>query len=112
MLIRDEQIGAFDQPLKARFQQRMRTHLRSRFQVRLADMPDDQITAVIDQATRKARGYGITLEFDVRRFLEYVVEYGPDFDTLDWAWPILVPKGEGTEKMNTLDDTAAFVLRT
>jgi hypothetical protein len=108
MVTREEQIEALEKAQTACFEQRMLSHLRSQFPVRLARKSDVQILDLIDQGIVKACCYGITLESDVRRFLEYMVRYGPDFDWREWAWPTLVPPGDGTQKMNVLDGIVTF----
>jgi len=111
MVVRTKQIAAFNPVMKAGYQRRMIAHLRSRFPSRLGNTSDERLIAVIDAGTNNAKGYGITLEYDLRRYLEYVVQYGPDFDKLDWAWPTLLPPGDGTEKMDNLDGMTTFVVR-
>lgn len=111
LIIRPEQVAAFEAPMRDRFEQRMIAHLRTRFHARLESKTDDQLLPVIRVGIAQANNYGVTREYDVRRYLEYFIHYGDGFDKLDWAWPILVPPGKGTRKMNDLDGVVAFRVR-
>ena len=63
----------------------------------------------------QAKKYDIKKEFDVRRYLEYGIGYGSDFDTnpeTSWANKILNDNRlGGSKKMDRLDNYTTFVLR-
>lgn len=97
------------------FEQRMRVHLRSAFTSTLANTTDDDLVKLIRTGVSDAERYGIVAESDVSRYLEYMVEYGPDFDRgpkTPWAGRILTTPGAlGWKKMDDLDAFTTFELR-
>jgi hypothetical protein len=113
MQIREKQMEAFADSMLQQFESQMAAHLRSRFPKKLAGTNDGQLQARVHQGIDQAESYGVTAKYDIRRYLEYTVEYGPDFDTFTpWAGPILKAKGvSGNKKMNNLDDYSTFELR-
>ena len=75
-------------------------------------MPERELRATIHAGIERAEQYDIVSEVDIRRYLESVIVYGPDFDTnpkTAWAGHILHNKAlSGTEKMNRVDEYALF----
>jgi hypothetical protein len=115
-VLRNQQMEAFADDMMRRYQKRAAAHLRERFNPELANIDDGQLNGMIEAGMKRAAGYGITAEADVTRFLEYTVEFGPEFDTnptnAGWAQPILTDANlTGTAKMNRLDDYTTFELR-
>ena len=103
-------MAALEEAMQRAFELRVRSHLRACFPESAAAYSDDQLLSIIHENVARARGYGITLEEDVTRFLEYVVLYGPEFDlTQPWARDILNDIGSGTEKIDRMDDYYEFV---
>jgi|SRR5579859_794763 len=112
MLIRQEQIDAFSEPMMRGFENRMATRLRSRFPEKLAGVSDDDLRQLIRAGIEKAQSYNVELDADVSRYLEYITEYGPDFDARTWALRVLGDAGlNGSRKMDLLDDVKTFELR-
>jgi hypothetical protein len=113
--LRGEQMDAFRESMMRRFEKRAAEQLRSRFAAKLADTNDQELEELVRSGVVKARAYGVVGETDVSRYLEYMVEYGRDFDTSPdtaWAQPILTaPTTTGTEKMKRLGDFTTFELR-
>jgi hypothetical protein len=113
MVIRSEQIQAFSEAMRERFENRAMAHLRRRFAAVLDKTGDDALRKRIRAGMECAASYGIRAESDVMRYLEYTVEYGPDFDTASgWAPPILGAEGaSGARKMDELDNWTTYTLR-
>src|SRR4051812_25743958 len=113
MQIREKQMDAFADSMLQQFENKMVAHLRSRFAKQLAATSDGELKAKVHKGIERAESYGVTAKYDVRRYLEYTVEYGPEFDTAtQWAGPILKAKGlSGDKKMNNLDNYSTFELR-
>jgi hypothetical protein len=115
MVIRETQMDAFRDSMRDDFEKRMAKRLRSRFEVKLAGTTAAALDKLIRLGVEKAKGYGVVGESDVARFLEYMVEYEPDFDRSSgtaWARRILTaPNVTGTQKMDNLDDFTTFALR-
>lgn len=109
--IRARQLAAFERPLVESFEERMKRHLRRRFSVRLKTKSDGQLLAAIRYGTRRAKSYGIEREYDVRRYLEHMLQHGPRFDQSTWAQPILLAAHDGPTKMNRIDATSTFSVR-
>ncbi len=82
-------------------------HLRTKFPERTKDLPDERIRLVVQDSARKAQGYGVEHEEDIRRFTEYLVIYGMRFDVREetrWMGDILRRKDlSGPAKMDLID---------
>jgi len=115
MQIRKAQMQALSEYMLDRFEDRMVAHLRSRFPEQTQKMQEPDLRAFIRDGIDRARTYGVTKEFDVRRYLECMVTFGAEFDTepqTSWAGDILRSEGlTGTGKMDWIDDHATFALR-
>jgi len=110
--IRKTQMDSLSEAMLKQFEDRMVTHLRSACPEQTHDMPEPELRATIHAGIESAEKYGITSEVDIRRYLECVMVYGPNFDTnpkTAWASHILNNKElSGTEKMNRVDEYALF----
>jgi hypothetical protein len=110
--IRKTQMDSLSETMLKQFEDRMVTHLRSACPEQTHDMPEPELRVTIRQGISSAAQYDITSEVDIRRYLECVVVYGPDFATnpkTAWARSILHNKElSGTEKMNRVDEYALF----
>ena len=112
VIVRQEQIDRMGESMQRGFEIRMIAHLRATFPQPTRQQTDDQMTAFVRLGSNRSRPYGITAEGDVQRYLEYMVMYGPEFDTsCAWASEILNTEGiSGTKKMDWIDDYDQFVL--
>jgi hypothetical protein len=108
--IRAEQMRALGEAMQRDFEDRMAVYLRVNFQAQVAHLSGEQLLAIIREGILKADRYGITIEKDVARFIEYSVVYGPDFHTrLGWVATVLGTGGiNGTQKMDRIDNQAPF----
>lgn len=104
MVIRAQQLEALSEYMLGNFVSRMLAYVRSRFAEQTRDASDEDLRRTIQAEMERAESYGITDEADVQRYLEYVISYGADFDSSEWAGPILRQSASGTAKMNELDD--------
>jgi hypothetical protein len=112
MQIRAEQMDAFSTSMLQQFENQMVAHLRTRFKAKLASTSDDDLHVRVSKGIASAQSHGVVAKYDIRRYLEYTVEYGPAFDTTEWAKPILTAKEvDGTKKMNNLDGYSTYELR-
>lgn len=107
MIIRDAQTEELGKSYQKRFVERMLRHLRAMFAEKLADRSDEELRELIRDGIENAADYEITIEYDVSRFIEYMVIFGEDFDIDEktyWAGNILnKSENSGTEKMNEMD---------
>ena len=112
LTIRYEQMQALDQAMQRQFERQMLAHLRAAFSSQTARSSDEYLTALIRQGIRNAAGYGVVNEFDVGRYIEYVLLYGPNFDSdskTAWAGEILrTEEINGTQKMDRIDARDLF----
>lgn len=112
MKIRKVQMEELSKAMLKQFEDRMVVHLRSAFPEQTQDLPEPALRATIRSGIDSAAKYDVTDEVDVRRYLECVVLYGPDFDTnpkTAWAGRILKNRElTATDKMNQIDDYALF----
>lgn len=113
-VIRKEQMNVFSQYMLNRFFDNMQRHLNKRYPEQTKKLGNNQLRELIVAGTEKAKEYDITDENDVKRFLEYLVEYGQNFgkspETI-WASQFLHDKElSGTMKMNEIDNYKLFVI--
>ena len=113
--IRQEQMDVLSAYTRNQFEQRMIKHLREKFPDRTKDLPDEKIRLVVQDSMRKAKGYNIEYEDDIRRFTVYLVIYGTRLDTREetqWIGNILRRDDlTGTAKMDLIDSRELQVFR-
>ncbi len=114
LIIRKEQLDVLSQYMLKQFYDETEKHLKKRYPEQTKEMSDEQLRELIVEGVEEAEGYDITDENDVKRYLEYLIEYGRDFgkssETI-WAGQFLNNKDlTGTEKMNEIDDYDLFVI--
>ena len=107
LVIRDDQIEAFDESMLRNFKNRMVSHLREACPEETSDMSEEELRALIQGGIDKAESYEIFEDDDVRRFLEYMLILNPDFDQ-DSSFPEIQEilndeEMDGTEKMDEID---------
>ena len=115
LTIRREQLRVLGEVMQRRFEERMLAHLRAEFPAVTRGQTDDDLLALVRRGVASAEPYGVRTEVDVQRYLEYMMIYGPDFDTNPrsaWAGDILRTEGiGGAKKMDWIDDYDLFVSR-
>ena len=115
LIIRKEQMETLSKYMLNHFENRMIAHLRSRFKAQLVQTDDSELLALIRRGIEQAKQYDILEEFGIKRYLEYMIEYDPNFDTnpsTSWARQILTAEGvSGSKKMDRLDNYTTFMLR-
>jgi len=90
----------------------MAEHLTRRFQGRPVAADPDRLREFVREGIQFAQGYKIVYRYDLRRFLEFRAEYGPDCHNIPWVDRILNdPYLSGCGKMEQLDDYSLFVAR-
>ncbi len=107
LVIRDDQIEAFDESMLRSFKNRMFSHLREACPEETSRMSDGELRALIQGGIDKAESYEIFEDNDLRRFLEYMLILNPDFDQ-DSSFPEIQEilnheEMDGTEKMDEID---------
>ena len=110
-LIRDEQLRAFEEPLREDFLLRLGDHLRAHFE-RSRDLPPAELARFVEGGVAQAARHGITTERDLCKFLGLCVVLGADFaERLEWAKRILSTDAGPTLKTNRLVLRATAELR-
>lgn len=107
LVIRDDQIEAFDESMLRSFKNRMVSHLRTACPKETSGISDEELRALIQEGIDKAESYEIFEDNDVRRFLEYMSILNPDFDQ-NSSFPEILEilnheEMDGTEKMDEID---------
>ena len=114
LTVTPKQMQAFAAMMRSGFEKRMVAHLRSTFPKLTSARPDEDILRFVRFGVERSAAYGIAIERDVERYLEYMVLYGPRFDTdprYAWASKVLnTAETSGTAKMDRIDDYDQFVL--
>lgn len=112
--IREEQLDLLSNYMLKRFEDRMIVHLRDNFPESTKEFSEAELRQMIRAGLDKANTYDVTDEVDVERYLEFMLDYGPDFDVsakTSWAGEILKkPDLTGTEKILKLDEYELFEL--
>jgi hypothetical protein len=115
LIIRKPQMDALKRHMLTQFESNMVSHLRSTFPARTKSLEVEAIRNLIRQGAIRAGRYGITSERDIRRYVEYMVMYGADFDvapTTSWAGKILNDATLSvSQKLERLDDYDTFVFK-
>ncbi|HEX5747841.1 MAG TPA: hypothetical protein VFZ09_16475 [Archangium sp.] len=108
------QMREMGKALQQRFELGAVDYLRTNFADWSELKPDAELFNLIRLAINRARTYGITIEADVLRYLDYMVIYSQEFDTepaTSWAGEILrAQELSGTEKMDRIDAYDEFVM--
>ena len=112
LTIRTAHMLALSEDLQRRFELRLLTHVRSKLAGKASTYSDGEFLNIIHVCIEKAESYGITLESDVWRYVEYSLVYGPDFDS-DPNLPsiskiLLSSTTTGTMKMDRIDEYNEF----
>jgi sorbitol-specific phosphotransferase system component IIA len=115
LIIREEQMSALSQAMLKQFEDRMVVHLSNNFPDETREISEVELRALIQEGIEQAEQYQITLEDDVRRYLEFMVMYGHKFETnhdTAWAGEILYSKElDGTAKMDLIDERELEMVR-
>ena len=110
--IRTEQFDVFSKHMRQQFEDRMAVRLRSRFPDHTRPIEEPELRTFIRNGIERAATHNVTAEFDVQRYLEYMVKYGQEFDAspdMSWAGDILNREDlDGSEKMDRIDDRDLF----
>jgi hypothetical protein len=105
--IRKTQMDSLSEYTLRQFENRMAVHLRTTFPKYTEDLAEAELRVRIHTGVAQAAQYNVTVEDDVRRYLEYVTMYSVDFDTNPqsaWAGEILRTQDiSGAEKMDRID---------
>jgi hypothetical protein len=108
LLIRDEQMQAFEEALGARFLRELLSRLRGGAHPLLEPLSDGEALALLHRIVTDAEGYGLTELWDVQRFAEYRLCFGEEFERRDWVAAILHQMGvSGTERMDRVEQEGA-----
>lgn len=95
LVIRPEQMEAFEEAAIRAFEDRTYKHLQQYFPGHCLLLGEEQMRRVIQQGWQKAKSYDLTAECCVRSYIEFMCLLGSGFDTdplLPWAAEILDDK--------------------
>lgn len=115
LAIREEQFSAFNQTRLKQFEDRMFAYLNSNFSEYTREMSEKVLRMLIQDGINTSAGYHITLDYDIQRYLEFMVMYGHDFDRLHEI--TLLGKVlrdntlDGTAKMDLIDEYELDMVR-
>lgn len=111
LVIRREQMQVFDEYASKGFEDRLVRHLAERFPDVCREREEASVRETIRNGIERSKGYGITTEFDVARYIELMYLFSEDFDTnpeTSWASPVLEDTDLGGHaKMDRLREEAA-----
>lgn len=107
--IRADQLRTLARAGREPFVRKLLRHLRKLFPETLNARADAELREWIQDGVERAEAYGMSMEYDVARFVEYMVYLGPDFDkSVPWAAQILASAHTpGTLKMDLIDHFAS-----
>jgi hypothetical protein len=101
MIIREDQVAAFQQSARSQFELEMLAHMKE-FAPELCRLRGDRvILTVIRSGISRAEGAGFTLRGSIRLFLELLFNFGHGFDSdpqLTWAQDLLIDRSTNDEQ--------------
>ena len=107
LILRREQIQAFEDFLLKQFEDRTLAHLREFFPDQCNALDEPQLREGIRSGIRRAEGYGFSSKRDLCKYLNLMFTFGRVFDTdpeLPWAAKILNLQGLPSKKMDFFSD--------
>ena len=113
LTIRKEQTQVFNRVTMQVFEKDMVRHLMRFFPDEAAAMGNKELRAHIRHAIARAKGYGVSSERDLCKYLNLTMVYGRDFDTdpeLEWMRGFLVDPDvpDPSERMSRLQEEALY----
>jgi hypothetical protein len=105
MILRKEQLNAFDRRAESAFETSVRTHLHKFFPQTCARLGKTELDAVVNEGLERARHYGIASGPDIALFLDMMFLFGRQFDqdpAHRWAASILTASISPHRKMEML----------
>jgi hypothetical protein len=112
LVIRKDQMKALRASLQKRLVERLLVHVRTAFAGQTEAHKDSELRDLIRRAIEEAYTYGITVEGDVARYVEYTICYGAPFGrTPETEWAVEVLRREdldGRAKMDAIDDLEEY----
>lgn len=79
--IKTSQFAELEQHAHNDFVRRMTLHFRALYPDVYYRLPHDHIQEALERCIARARGYGLSSEFPIMRFVDYIVMLGWTFDT-------------------------------
>jgi hypothetical protein len=111
LVISNDQLLIFGRYRVQEFIARMALEMTAAFPIETELLSGPALDGMILAAIEQSRLYGITLEVDVQRYVEYLFAFRADFDTIDWAGCILRDdRLTGTQKMDSIDSYVVSAL--
>src|ERR1035438_2811932 len=92
LTIRKEQMAVFSEPAINDYVKRTAVHLKERFPEKCEALGEPKVHETVKYGIQRSASYGITTEGDVRRYIDLMLTFGPEFDQdpeLPWAASIL-----------------------
>ena len=105
---------ALQRHMLTQFEAEMVAHLSSTFPTQTKSMNVEAVRDLIREGMARAGRYGLESEHDIRRYLEYMMMYGADFDMAPespWATILGDEALSASQKLDRLDDFDTFVLK-
>jgi hypothetical protein len=84
LVIREEQVQVLSEYMRKSFEDRTLVHLKRFWPERCEAAGDDAVRQSIRDGIRRARGHGMSSEYDLARFIDLMYGLGMDFDA-SWA---------------------------
>jgi hypothetical protein len=92
LTIRKEQMAVFREPAISDYVKRTIVHLKECFSEKCDALGEQELGKIVRHGIQRSASYRITTEGDVRRYIDLMLRFGPDFDQdpeLPWASSIL-----------------------
>jgi hypothetical protein len=83
MVIRNDQMDAFDQETTRRFARRVAAHMREEHAAAVEDIPDEELERRCAAAVARGRAFGLTLEGPLTAFAALTFLVAPDYYECD-----------------------------
>ncbi|WP_437529520.1 hypothetical protein WME79_47915 [Sorangium sp. So ce726] len=105
LTIRAEQVAVFQRDLAERFKDRILAHIRDAWPEDYEALGEPGARRLIDEGITRAARYGITLDYDVVRYINTMICLSPCFDedpNRPWARAILGDASLGSREKTDL----------
>jgi len=114
LIIRKEQFEALSKYMEESFVSRLVAHLKEFWPEKCQEVGEEAICKSIHNGIDFARKFGITMEYDVARYIDLMYEFGWSVDEKapdPWAQQILTNMElDGSTKMDRLYEQAELLL--
>ena len=114
MIVTAEQMVQLSEAKRSQFEQLMIRHIRANFSREAQPVSDEKLLLAVRFAMELGERYGIVLQDDLRRFIEFLSTYGSQFSNRPQFASVVEVLArqdlDGTEKMDRVDRLEQYLI--